>query len=223
MQMNQKCLRRHRTKNGYCVRRLFCFVLFATFMFFSFFCIVAIVQMSRYHHEGYFPGPTVNQNRRPNPNTNNYRKDATKSTNKSNSRYNSYVSSAPKPPMNKTGPKYYGNHGYDTTPIKGSNGGKSQYESINNSNNNNHAGNLNNPTKRDTVYATPDVSNTMPPPTTPSPYYSPYMSYVPYDGTAEHPPMYMPMNVFPSSGKHTSRFECIGLVDFFLMNSFLSF
>lgn len=165
--------------------------------------------MPRYHHEGYFPGPTVNQNRRPNPNSsnssnsnNNYRKEPAKPNNKSHPRYNSYGSNAPKQPMNKSGPKHYqnGGHGYDTTPIKDSNG-KSHYEQTNNSNSG-HAGNGNQMVKRDTVYATPEGPNTMPPPPpTHSSYLSPYVSYVPYDGNGEHPPMYMPMNVFPSPGK----------------------
>lgn len=165
--------------------------------------VFRITQMPRYHYEGYFPGPTVNQNRRPNPNTGNYRKDVGKPNNKPNQRYNSYAPNASKQSMNKSGPKHYqnGGHSYDSTPVKDPNG-KPHYESANNSNNN-HAASGNNLAKRDTVYVTPDASNTMPPPPTHSPYLSPYMSYVQYDGNAEqHPPMYMPMSMFPSPGKH---------------------
>lgn len=164
--------------------------------------------MPRYnHHEGFFPGPTVNQNRRPNSNSGNYRKDSAKTSNKPNQRYNSYGSNAPKQSMNKIGPKHYQNS-YDTTPIKESNG-RSHYESTNSSNNNNnHAGNGNNSVRQDAVYTTPDVSNTMPPPPpTHSSYLSPYMSYVPYDGNVEHPPMYVPMNMFPSPGIHELEHE----------------
>lgn len=177
-----------------------CFLLSCCFFF-----LFVVVQMPRYHHEGYFPGPTVNQNRRPNPNHSNYRKDTVKPSNKPNPRYNSYSSSAPKQPMNKNGPKHYqyGGPNYDSTPTKDSNG-KSQYES-NTNHNSTHAGSASMSAKRDNPYATPDVSSTMPPPLAHPSYLSPYMSYVPYDGNAEHPPMYMPMNLIPSPGKQFDR------------------
>lgn len=177
-----------------------------------------VVQVPRYHHEGYFPGPTVNQNRRPNPNHNNYRNETAKPSNKPNSRYSSYSSNASKQTMNKNGPKYqYGGHNYDNTPIKESHG-KSQYES-NNNHNNAHASSGNMSAKRDNPYATPDVSNTMPPPPAHPSYLSPYMSYVPYDGNAEHPPMYMPMNIIPSPGK---TIQSYGLTLRISTNSFFS-
>lgn len=147
--------------------------------------------MPRFHHEGYFPGPTVNQNRRP-PNTSGYRKDTTKSNNKFNPRYNSYGTNSSKSMMNRSGPKQYqnGGHNYDTTPVKDPNG-KPPYEQANN-------GNYNSLARRDVVYMNPDGSSPMPPPPSNSSYSSPYM-YVPYDGNVEQPP---PMYMLPSPGSN---------------------
>lgn len=107
--------------------------------------------------------------------------------------------------MNKNGPKHYqnGGHSYDSTPMKESNG-NSRYESIE-SGSNTHPGNGNHSVKRDIGHVTPDVSNPMPLPSNHSPYLPPFMPYVPHDGNVEHPPVYMPVTMFPSPG--TYRFS----------------